>query len=177
MTARAAAELANRLTGLTGATALLRALADADLPRDAVIYRASLTTAENIATRLAQIKWEILDRVATMTQGTGPEAEQATMIMDQLRGASRHDEHELALRDVLDRTEQAAIRLVISKPPERSDDDQQADDDEKKGSRLAPHVTRQVAASDMNSVTDDLREFAAANPGKTIEVTWRIVEP
>jgi hypothetical protein len=177
VTARAAAELANRLTGLTGATALLRALADADLPRDAVIYRASLTTAADIATRLAQIKWEILDRVATMTQGTGPEAEQATMIMDQLRGASRHDEHELALRGVLDRTEQAAIRLVISKPPERPDDNQQDDDDEKKRSRLAPHVTRQVATSDMNSVTDDLREFAAANPGKTIEVTWRIVEP
>jgi len=177
MTARATADLANRLTGLTGATALLRALADADLPRDAVIYRASLKTADDIATRLAQIKWEILVRVATMTQGAGPETEQATMIMDQLRSASRHDEHELALRSVLDGTEQAAIRLVISEPPERRDGDQKDDDDEKKRSRLVPQVTRQIAADDMNSVVDDLQEFAAANPGTTIEVAWRIVEP
>ena len=45
VTARTAAELLNRLTGLADSTALLRALAASALPREGAVYRASLNSA------------------------------------------------------------------------------------------------------------------------------------
>ena len=114
VTARTAAELLNRLTGLADSTALLRALAASDLPREGAVYRASLTSAAELTTSLGRVRWQILDQLAAAADGeAGPKAEVAASIRGQLSSAARHDEHQVQLRGALDQAERAAIDLLI----------------------------------------------------------------
>ncbi len=113
VTARAAAKLLNQLAALTDATALLRALAQADLPHDGVIYRASLDSARNLAYQIAALKWDVIDRTLALTGGGGPDAERASVIAQELRAAARRDEHESGLSDALRAADTAATGLLL----------------------------------------------------------------
>jgi hypothetical protein len=112
-TARAAASLLNKLTGLTEATALLRALARAGLPRDDIFYRASLDSTRVLADRLAALNWQVLSQVAALTDQDGPDAERALMIIGELREVARRDEQEIALAGALQAADSAATELVL----------------------------------------------------------------
>lgn len=112
-TARASANLLNLLAGLTDATALLRGLAHADLPREDVIYRASLTSARRLADQIAALRWDLLDRTAALAGEDGPDAERASLIAERLRTAAQRDEHEIALSDALRAADTAATGLLL----------------------------------------------------------------
>ena len=94
VTARAAAELLNRLTGLADSTALLRALARARLPREGAIYRASLTSARRARpTSLGRVRWQILDQLAAAADGGPAGRPRRRVDRGQLSSAARRDEH------------------------------------------------------------------------------------
>jgi hypothetical protein len=112
-TARAAANLANQLAGMTEPTAVLRALARADLPRDAAFYHASLHTARDLAGRLAGLNWQVLTQVAALATEGGPDAGRASLIIEELRAAARRDEQEIALGQALRAADKAATDLLL----------------------------------------------------------------
>jgi hypothetical protein len=113
VTARTAAALLNRLVGLSDATALLRALAQASLPRDGVIYRASLASSRLLADRIAALDWPVLDRAAELAGQGAPGSERAEVLIAELRGAAGRDEHESRLGAALETARSAATRLLL----------------------------------------------------------------
>jgi hypothetical protein len=202
VTARAAAELVNRLTGLTDATALLRALADADLPRDAVFYRASLTTARDLADQIAAIRWEVLNRTVALADSDSTDADQAAAIRDELRATARRDEHELAFSDALRVADAAATRLMLeiarrktthtpsasggsadgaSGAPEEAGGQagQPRSGSQMPDSRVSPSdmTQKRASGSEVLTVVDELLADVDGHPEATFEITWRIVAP
>jgi hypothetical protein len=113
VTARAVENLLNQLAAVTDGTALLRALAQADLPRDGVIYRSSLTAARNLADQIAGLRWDVLDQISALADDSGPHAERASVILTGLRAAARRDEHESKLGEALRTADIAATRLLL----------------------------------------------------------------
>jgi hypothetical protein len=112
-TARAAAILLNQLAGLTDATALLRALARASLPRDMAFYRASLDSAPSVAGGLAGTDWRVVGQAAVLAGDGGPDAERASLIVTELRDAARRDEQEVPLGPALQAADRAATELLV----------------------------------------------------------------
>ncbi|HEU5155675.1 MAG TPA: phage resistance protein [Streptosporangiaceae bacterium] len=172
-TARTVAGLLNELTGLSGdATALVGALAGYELPREGEIYKASLDHADELTATLTEMRWPILDRLPTLADSSEAKAGQARAILDRLRAAARHDEHDKALGPVLREAEQNAINLIIERPPPPPP--------------LPPPppppppppelVVRQAAAAQVPRVIEELRAQALAEPDATFEITWRIVD-
>jgi hypothetical protein len=205
VTARATADLANRLTGLTDATALLRALADAHLSRDGVIYRASLTTARELADQIAALRWEILDRTAALGVSDSPDAERAAVITDELRAAARRDEHEIALGNALRMADAAATKLMLDIARQKTQTPnsgggssgdlagtvtgepggQTGQEGQHPGAGqpwAAPSdgsgtVQRRASASEVHGVVNELLAEADSHPDAMFEITWRIVAP
>jgi len=187
VTAQSAAELLNRLTGLADSTALVRALATSDLPREGAVYRASLNNAVDLTGSLGRLKWQILDQLAALAAGGSAKADAAASTRDQLRSAACHDEHQVPLRKALDQAEQAAIALLIEAP--RLDEPQnvavQPQTAWLAGAQptvlpLAPAagadaVTRRVTAGEVASVAEELCETADQNPEASFDISWRIV--
>jgi hypothetical protein len=188
VTARTAADLLNRLTGLADSTALVRALAASDLPREGPIYRASLNSAAELTATLARLKWQVLDQLAALAGAGGANAAAAESIRDQLGSAASHDEHQVTLERPLDQAEQAAISLLIDVPrpdpahlgPVHPDEEHhgQQDKDEILGpDEPVPHpwVRRHAAAAEVASVVEELCETADQHPSASFEISWRIV--
>ncbi len=184
VTARTVAELLNRLTGLADSTALLRALAASELPREGAIYRASLTTAAELTASLSRVRWEILDRLAAAANGGGERAEVAASIRGQLGSAASRDEHQVQLRGALDQAERAAIELLIQPPPPSTGllGSDRIEAGLPSGSPPAPSAengpgrfARRVTAREVAAVVAELRETADQNPGASFDITWRIV--
>ena len=184
VTARTAAELLNRLTGLADSTALLRALATSELHRDGAIYRASLITAAELTASLGRVRWEILDRLAAAADGGGGKAEVAASIRGQLGSAARHDEHQVQLRGALDQAERAAIDLLIQPPPPPAGvpGPDPVEVRPPSGSPPPPlaedgawRLARRVTAREVAAVVEELCETADKNPAASFEISWRIV--
>ncbi|MGI8447170.1 MAG: phage resistance protein [Streptosporangiaceae bacterium] len=184
VTARTAAELLNRLTGLADPTALLRALAASDLPREGAVYDASLAGAGELTASMGRVRWQILDQLATVAGGgAGPKAEVAASVSDQLSSAARHDEHQVKLRGALDQAERAAIDLLIQVPPPAGPPGPVPAGIRPPGGPPPPPpgesdpgaFARRVRASEVAAVAAKLRETADKNPGASFDVSWRIV--
>ena len=204
VTARAAANLLNQLVGLTDATALLRALARAGLPREAAFYRASLSSARSLADRLAATNWQFLGQVAALAEGGGPDAERASLIGTELRDAARHHEQEIPLDRALRAADAAASALVLDIAGRRSarpapvangpgdgysagSGGRQPDDADQ--DRTGPvnaggfetaaggpgTVRRRATVSTIQGVIDELNTEVGSHPGATFEITWRVV--
>ena len=116
-TARALSGLLNQLAGTTESTALIRALAAADLPRENAIYRAHLDSARKVTTGINATRWQVLDRLATVTDGENAAAAQT--LLGELRSAARHDEHEVGLAETLQQVEQRATALFLDAASKR----------------------------------------------------------
>jgi hypothetical protein len=207
VTARQAADLLGRLTGLSDATAMLSALAAATLPKEGVIYRASLNAAAGVAGSVAAVRWDVLDRVTGLAAEGGPDAEQAGVIVAELRTAARRDEHEIPLANALRTADTAATKLLLDitnrnvaparpdatpaggaarapvVPPTTADGwprDIAGQPDDVPPARPVPGADPRrlrASASQVRSVTAELLADAAAHPGATFEITWRIVAP
>jgi len=180
-----AVDTAHRHHGI--GTALVRALATSDLPREGAVYRASLNSAVDLTGSLGRLKWQILDQLAALAAGGSAKADAAASTWDQLRSAACHDEHQVPLRKALDQAEQAAIALLIEAP--RLDEPQnvvvQPQTAWLAGAQptvlpLAPAagadaVTRRVTAGEVASVAEELCETADQNPEASFDISWRIV--
>ncbi|MGH3275960.1 MAG: phage resistance protein [Streptosporangiaceae bacterium] len=175
VTARTAAELMNRLTGLADSTALLRALAASELPREGAVYRASLVSAAELTAGLSRVRWEILDRLVAAAGGGGAKAESAALIRNQLISAASHDEHQVPLRGALDQAERNAISLLIDDPDDRDRDKHDNDDDADSDKERGVVVTMRVAAGEVAAAVEDLCEAADQNPEASFDISWRIV--
>jgi len=177
VTARKAAELLNRLTGLTDSTALLRALAASDLPREGAIYQASLASAAELTASLGRVRWEILDRLAATAAGDGTKAASAVSIRDQLGSTVRHDEHEIALRGSLDQAERAAIKLLMEDPqPPVELPGQETPVLIRPPQPIPPGtVTHRVNAAEVAGVAEELCKTAKKYPDASFEISWRVV--
>jgi hypothetical protein len=171
VTARTTADLVNDLTGLTDATKVVRALATAALPREGAIYRASLHGADEVGSALSMVAWRIVDQLPVLAEGTGPQAERARTLLDRLRDAARHDEHQVPLKDVLNEVDRAAIDLIIEpipkpRPPRPEPEPEPGPD---------PTV-RTVTAAQVAAAIEELRTEASFQSEDTVyEITWRIV--
>jgi hypothetical protein len=206
-TARTVANLLNQLAGVTEATAALRALASADLPRDAVFYRASLLSAAGLAARLAGVNWQVLGQAGDLAAGGGPDAERASLIVSQLWAAARRDEQEVPLGEALRVADSAATGLLLDiarrpAPPglaaggpgvgddARPQPGPAAPDGQDHESDGHPPVTLPAAAvtagtgktrratlTTVQGVVDELLAEVDRHPGATFEVSWRVVTP
>ena len=184
VTARTAAELLNRLTGLADSTALLRALAASELPREGAIYRASLTTAAELTASLGRVRWEILDRLAAAADGGGGEgrgrrvdqgpAEQrgqprrasgAAARRSRSGRAGRHRPADpgAATTPELPGSDRVEVRLPSGSPPPPPAEDGPG------------RFARRVTAREVAAVVEELRETADKNPGASFDISWRIV--
>jgi len=179
-TARACAHLLNLLIGSGDSTALLRALAGAELSREGAIYRASLDGARKLADALGGVRWQILDQLPGLAGEARTEtAEASRTILDELRSAARRDQHEVGLAGPLAHAEQAAIDLIITRrrrdqrPDEAPDETPDGSGDQITGK---DRVTRRlVPAREVPGVVEELCNAADANEDAEFEITWRIV--
>lgn len=165
--------------------------------------RASLSAAAGLAGAIAAVRWDVLDRVADLAGASGPDAEQASVIVAELRTAARRDEHEIPLANALRAADAAATRLLLditnwnarpelgrpaapagpARPPVLPGTDRQPRDDAEQTGSVPPPVLvpcadptrRRAAADQVRSVAEELLADAAAHPGATYEITWRIV--
>jgi hypothetical protein len=131
VTAKAAASMLNQVAGLTDATALLRALARAALPRELAFYHASLESARSVASGLAGARWDFLGQVAAVAGEGGPDAERASVIVAQWQEAARRDEQEVPLEQALQTADSATSGLLldIARRPGRKGDGATGDSD------------------------------------------------
>ena len=186
----------NRLTGLTDSTALLRALAASDLPREGAVYRASLASADDLTASLGRVRWQILDQLAVAAAGDGGGAEAAASIRNQLSRAASHDEHEVPLRGTLDQAERAAIDLLFDvRHPVGSTGKTGGGSEGQVGGKSGGvagggtsgqsgagsgaagggWTTQTVAANEVAAAVEEIRETARKNPEARFAISWRII--
>src|SRR5690606_30213988 len=111
-TAQATYELLGRLRALADDTELVTALARADLPGDAAVYKVSMETAGNVAAALDSARWETFDTLLDLVDGGGEHASEAAALLQTLRTAARHNEQEKKLATELDRVAGRAFELI-----------------------------------------------------------------
>jgi hypothetical protein len=175
VTSRTITTLLARLGAAADATAVLRELADADLPRDNAIYQVHMTSAGALATALEGLNWTVLDDIAARADDAGqPEA--ATVVAG-LRDAARRDEHAIALAPQLGEADRAALALVMQwtrKPDSDSERTGKSDAGQDRGPRRRP--ARWVRGRDIAAVLAEIHADAEANPDAEFEITWQVVE-
>lgn len=163
-TARAAAALLERLAGTTDDTAVLRALAAAELPRPSEVYRASLESAKAVVAMLASVRWQILESVAARQD------EPARVILERLRGVAAHDEHAAHLAPALQQAEQDAIALVSASAPPTPEPPPPPP------GRTVVRGRRQVRVSELDDVLREITDAAGELPDGTVDVSWQITD-
>jgi hypothetical protein len=184
-TARALSGLLNQLAGTTDATALIRALAAADLPRENAIYRAHLDNGRKVTTGINASRWQVLDRLATVTDGE--DAPAAQTLLGELRSAARHDEHEVGLAETLQQVEQRATALFLDAASKRatapgldvaSEPKPQPEGKDDHGQKPDPDPATQVRrarGAGVLEVVEEICTAADASPDVEFEITWRVV--
>ncbi|MEV0168772.1 phage resistance protein [Nonomuraea fuscirosea] len=179
VTAQAAAKTLNALT-VGDATNVIRALANAKLPRETAVYRASLQSAKELTAVLAGVRWKLIDQLPTLAAGGGDKAGSAQVILDRLRIAARRDEQELALSTALTQAEQDTIDLLTegsSGGGSAGDEGTDISDGTDRGKKPIPQGTtrRRVKGSAARAAADELRKLVEANPDVEFEISWRVV--
>jgi hypothetical protein len=195
-TSNVLSELLASLAETIDDTQTLRVLAAADLPRENAFYRAHLESADLLPTALRGQNWQILDQFANSSDDAS-----ASLIIDELREAARHDEHEVALGAPLRKASNAATDLLLSrnsrpqptppvvrpdptppivmptgvvhKPPVSPIPDPSPDPVAPASPPMPPAV--QVPASKLPEFVEKICKAADENPGAVFEISWRIV--
>ena len=173
VTARALSSLLNQLAGTTDSTALIRTLAAADLPRENAIYRAHLDNARKVTTGINATRWQVLDRLATVTEGENAAA--AGTLLRELCFAASHDEHEVGLAETLQQVEQRATALFLDAVSKREPHPDGKDDH---GQKPEPGSAVQIRRARGAKVLDVVEEICAAadtSPDVEFEITWQVV--
>jgi hypothetical protein len=186
-TARVICALLSRLTAAPDATTVVRELA-AELPRENAIYLAHLESAELLVGVLRERNWRVLDDIAARADEQGQE--QASAVIEPLRRAARHDEHELRLAGPLRTADKAALDLMmewtrhsaLTVVPEfgsavRLESGQPALTVRPVfGTTVRRQEPVRVAARDVPALLEEIRELAAAHPDADFEITWQVID-
>lgn len=194
-TARAAYELLGRLRGLTDDTALVTALAQADLPREPEIYRISMAAASAVAAALEATRWETFELLAQLSGDGSEYAGEAAELLERLGRTARFNEQQKKLATELEAVSREAFALIkkatarpaAPQPPvvgPAGADGQPTDAGptsvsgsiERVTSSGAVAVGQITAADDPGAVVAKLREQLGIPADATIEITVRAVE-
>ena len=159
--------------GTTDSTALIRALAAADLPRENAIYRAHLDNARKVTTGINATRWQVLDRLATVTDGENAAA--AETLLGELRSAARHDEHEVGLAETLQQVEQRATALFLDAMSKREPQPDGKDDHEQKPEPGSAVQIRRARGAKVLDVVEEICAAADTSPDVEFEITWQVV--
>jgi hypothetical protein len=172
-TAQVSADLLDGLGSRLNSIDIVRHLATADLGGPAQRAGRSVRSADDVVRALAGAPWENFDLIAGLGE---PWAGEAATIFDRLRAAATADEMTTQLAPALARARADATDLLRratsrSKPPPDDDD----------GGRLVDPKpgdveTVRVPAGDLGAAVEKLRAAATRHAGKTLEVSWRVVE-
>ena len=152
-TAVAASELLDRLHHAADPTALVSALARAELDTPLVVLARSIASARQVADALRKADWRVLDRLATLD---GPDAES---VRRTLRTEAAADENAAPLGDALAKARDRTLALIVEPASPTS--------------RPAPSTMSVRGRRD--AVLAQLRDALGADD--RIEVTYRILDP
>lgn len=193
VTARATDELLGRLGGLADDTALVNALAHAELPEDGGVYRIGMAGAGNLAQALSAAKWELLSSLETLIQEGGDKSGEAARILDQLQEAARRNESSQKLATAISAADSAVTALLVRKAPARpAPAPPEPARPEATGATHGPDVTLAdeptlpvpaerpwitvAPGADVDSVVAELRARLDIPEGKSIQITIREAE-
>jgi hypothetical protein len=183
-TARATHELLTRLRGLADDTAVVEALARADLPHEAEVYRKSMAGAGAVAAALQATRWETFELLVQIGDGGTKHADRANGLRHRLIDSARHNEHQKKLATELDEISKDAFKVIrdathptpeptppVPKPDRVSPDT---------GTQVVEHTVPEATAElgprdDPAAVVARLRRTLDVPPDATIEITVRVV--
>ena len=195
-TAQAAANLLARLSAARDDRALVRALAvGVSGPSDAALGTA-IVTAPAVLTALDGVEWSLLDSVQALA-GHEILGDRATRLVSRVAEAARKDQYDTDLVPVLGEIRGEAVSLAseaarlaaVVRPPTATDPVQPP---VTLSPVTLPPVTppvvmppvvppterrRTVAAGQLDSALDELREYARRHPSARFQLTWRPLDP
>ncbi|MDN5917064.1 MAG: hypothetical protein L0I76_18495 [Pseudonocardia sp.] len=169
-TAQACAELVSRVDRTAEKVALVRVVAETDLPCSDQAAIASLMRADPIAWALRRFPW---DRLAPLREATGtgrPGADAAARVLDDLRTALETDEFDRPLAAELEKAENRAFDWVANHGGGARPADPVAPPDP---APRAAGSTRREPGDGSDAVLDELRAFLEQHPGTAVRVDWR----
>jgi hypothetical protein len=170
-TARAGADLADRLTRTTDKLTIVRLLAQASLPATPAAVAQSLSSAEQNVRALSSYRWDRLTELHSGAAGTDPRSREAAAILDRLRDAVAANEIVTPLRSALTTAEDEAFAWAMrGRPPEPPTPPPPSPSPAPAGRVLRP------AGGDDAQLIADVGGFLAAHADDEVEVTWRVVE-
>lgn len=167
-TARAAANLLDGLVERHDSIDIIRYLARAPLGGPPHRTGRSIRSAAQVTDALTRAAWHDFENITKLDEQWSARAQR---ILDRLRAAAADDELTTALAPALEQASSEAKELVSEviinrpKPPAPSP----STGDPRSG-------TMEVAATKVAEAIDELRQFADQHHGKTIKVTWQVVE-
>ncbi|HEX6968590.1 MAG TPA: hypothetical protein VF174_07260, partial [Micromonosporaceae bacterium] len=180
-TARAAATLLDELTADRTPVEIVERLARAHLPGPADRVGKSISSAEKVSAALASADWA---NFARLELHGGRYTTEAAEILRTLRDAAREDELTTQLAPALHAADRAASalldRVLAETSPQpvsggRPENRQHGDLHPTPKPTVTPNGSRSVAATHIEQVMSQLRDFAKEHPDATIEVTWRVL--
>lgn len=177
-TARAAAALLDALAAGGPAVEIVERLAQAELSGPADRTGKSIKSASEVSSALAAAPWETFDLVSRLP---APYDREAQAILSALRITAQDDELTTPLAAALSRAKTDATALLgrAIQPPDNGGKEKRDGKDDGRG-KLDPREDNarvaQVSTDNIDPAVAELRAFATANPGTTIEVTWRVVQ-
>ncbi|MFJ8834305.1 hypothetical protein [Micromonospora aurantiaca] len=166
-TARAAADLLERVTRADTAKETVEQLARAELAGPADRIGKTISSAGEVGAALVSASWDNFEIIGGLSE---PYAARAEAILGDLRRAAQADELTTPLASALRRTQSEATALLresVTPPPPPT----------LPPLPPGPSVVRRrrVAAPEISSAVEELTAYAESHPNATIEVSWRIV--
>lgn len=163
-TARCAADLLDGLGSRHGQLDIIAQLAEAELGGPAHRTGKSIKSAQAVSAALKSAPWENLEIIASLPE---PYDQEAKRILEDLRQAAVADELTIGLGPALEKAATSAAALIRRATVRRPDPD-------KKDPRPKPGAgERTVRVAELAALAD---EIAAAHPGATVEISWRVIE-
>ena len=110
----------------------------------------------------------------------GQDQAQAGAVIEPLRQAARHDEHETRLAAPLRTADKAALDLMMDwtrqSPQYREVKQAVAEAEPRLGLQANRRESARVAAADVPALLDRIRELAATRPDADFEITWQVID-
>lgn len=170
-TARAAADLVDRLTRGSDRLTTIRTLAEMELPATPEAVAKSLSTATAVSAALTSFRWDRLGGVLAARSGSDERARAAEAIVERLSTAIRSDEISAAIKKALDQADDEVFNWnsvgTGPTPPEPV-----KDPNHPPAGRGSARVS---AGGNANLAVEALHAFLNKNRTHEVEVQWRII--
>lgn len=170
-TARAAADLVDRLTRGSDRLTTIRTLAEMELPATPEAVAKSLSTATAVSGALTSFRWDRLGGVLAARSGSDERAHSASAIVEQLSKTVHSDEIATTIKKALDQADDQVFNWNSAgagpTPPEPIKDP---------GHPPAGRGSARVSAGgNANKAVEALHSFLEKHREHEVEVQWRII--